>query len=105
MKMSKCIDPRVKLRLVQSKAGEKTMRLEGEYATERLTNRTLRYFIQPKLPQSFYSTLARNTEFPVINVKFPITLDSFKKFYDVYFEYRRTFELVYTFQSKGLKKA
>jgi hypothetical protein len=37
-KMSKCIDPRVKLRLVQSKAGVK-MGLEGEYAMERLTNR------------------------------------------------------------------
>jgi hypothetical protein len=38
-------------------------------------------------------------------VKFPITLDSFKKFYDAYFQYRRTFEFVYTFQTKGLKRA
>jgi hypothetical protein len=38
-------------------------------------------------------------------VKFHITLDSFKKFYDAYFQYRRTFEFVYTFQSKGLKRA
>jgi hypothetical protein len=63
MKMLKCIDPRVKLRLVQFKAAVK-MGLEGEYAMERLTNRevirTLRYFIQPKSPQSFYSKLVRN---------------------------------------------
>jgi hypothetical protein len=38
MKMSKCIYPRVKLRLVQSKTGVK-MGLEGEYAMETLTNR------------------------------------------------------------------
>jgi hypothetical protein len=100
MKMSKCIDLGVKLRLVQSKAGVK-MGLEGEYVMERLTNRevirALRHFIKPKLPQSFYFKLARNTEFPVINAQFSITLDSFKKFYDAYFQYRQTFAFVYTF--------